>query len=420
MRTLLLCAAALAMLAPCPRARGGEALEVYARGDYAAVVELLEPAYRAGEAKIQDRLLLARAYLHLDRSEEGLAVLRSVLESDRENPEANGLTGRVLLERGKHQEAIPYLEHAYRLKQEPAVAAALGQCYHALGQDTQAKVYLEKALQEDVRNPANSFLLGTICLRRGLGALAEKYLLMAQEAGQEGPELHLLLGRAYLLERKLLGPILVRRVPGEPKPGDIVDGHVVLRRIEGVAGRYQVCTRFSALHEGLRVLETRPEEPDGLYMVAAGWLAAGRAELAEAHLARLQKLQPASPRVAELRARALLAAGRLADLEAWLEEGRGKKLFDARTAADFYYRAAIDRRAAGQRAEAIRLLQKAESLAPTSGKVLASLAGLAAAMGRHERARRTYARMVELFPDAPDVDEWRNALSVLAEKGGQR
>ena len=75
------------------RAGAPKAVAVYARGDYAGVVKLLEPGYRAGTAKIQERLLLARAWLHLRRPDDALAALRAVLDSDRENPEANGLAG---------------------------------------------------------------------------------------------------------------------------------------------------------------------------------------------------------------------------------------------------------------------------------------------------------------------------------------
>ena len=401
-------------------ARAAEPIEVYARGDYAGVVSLLEPTFREGKANIQERLLLARACLHLNRPDDGLAALRSVLDTDKENPEANGLIGHVLHQAGKPKDAIPYLEHAWRLKQEPATAADLGLCHHALGQDTKAKVYLEKALETDVRNPANSFILGRICLDRGLGALAEKYLLMAQEAGLDSPELHLLLGRAYLLQRKFTGPILAARITTSPKPGDVVDSQVVLGPIDGAADQFKVCTRFSALREGLGLLKADPNHADALYMVATGWLAAGRPDLAEKHLADLQKREPDSPRAADLQARLLLAAKRFGALEPCIEAALGKKLFDARAAADFYYQAAIARRAEGKRDEAARLLAKAEQHAPASAEILRSLAELHAATGRRQEASRYYARMVELFPDAPDVDEWRNALRVLEQKGGQQ
>jgi Tfp pilus assembly protein PilF len=64
----------------------------------------------------------------------------------------------------------------------------------------------------------------------------------------------------------------------------------------------------------------------------------------------------------------------------------------------------------------MRLLRKAEQHTPTSAKVLHSLAGLAMAAGQADAASGYFARMVELFPDAPDVDEWRNVLKTLRQK----
>jgi len=399
-------------------AQGAEPVEVYARGDYAGVVKLLEPRHRAGAAKIQERLLLARAYIHLDRADDGLAVLRAVLAADRENPEANSLMGQTLLAAGKHKDAIPCLEHAVRLKPDPATTAALGRCHYALGDRARAKVHLEKALKHDIRDPSNSLVLGKICLERGLGAQAEKHLLLAQEAGLETRELHLLLGRAYVLQRKLVGPIRVLRIPKPPAGGDVVEGHVVVGRLEGVADRYKVCSRFSALYEGLGLLKAGAREPDALAMVAAGWLAVRQIALAEKALAELETLDPGSRRVVELRAELLLVAGRAADLEKHLDAATTHKRLEARALAHLYYRAALERRAAGERGQATRLLEKAERQEPTSAKVLGSLAGLMAAAGRRRDAARYYTRMVELFPDAPDVDQWRNALRVLEQQKG--
>ena len=61
--------------------------------------------------------------------------------------------------------------------------------------------------------------------------------------------------------------------------------------------------------------------------------------------------------------------------------GRTKKL-DARSAARLYHRAAMILLADGRRAEALRMLDKAERLEPTSAAVLRSLASLHLADGR--------------------------------------
>ncbi|MDK1030539.1 MAG: tetratricopeptide repeat protein [Planctomycetia bacterium] len=414
----LLCLAAVLNVAAA--AREEDVLKVYARGDYATVVKSLEPLYQAGSAKIQQRLLLARAYLHLDRTDDALGALRSVLKTDRENPEANSLTGRILHKAGKHAEAVEYLKQAYRLKRDPAIASTLGQCYYALGELPKAKARLEEALKEDAGDPRTSFALGKICLKRGLGALAEKYLLAAQEAGMDSPELHLLLGQAYLLQRKFVGPVIVRRIAGGAKPGDIVDGNVVLAKVEGAADQYKVCTRYSALYEGHVLLKARPGHPDALFMLARGWFAAGRTAEAEKELKTLAAAEAQSRRVLDLTAKVLLAKRDYRGLEECLNAAEAAKVFDERQVADFYYRAALIQRAEGKRAGALRLLKRAERRRPASEKVLRSLAGLCVATGRKEEARKYYARMVELFPDAPDIAALRNSLKLLEETTGGR
>jgi tetratricopeptide (TPR) repeat protein len=419
LKSLLLTSAILS-LGPSLFAQGREdgAVKVYARGDYVGVVKLLEPKYSAKEINIQERIILARAYLHVEREGEALAVLESVLDIDRENPEANSLAGRILNKQGKYKEALEYLKQAWRLKHDSAAAGTLGACYYELGELTKAKTYLEKALSEDIRDPRNSFVLGKICLARGLGALAEQSFLKAEEAGMAGAELYLLLGRAYLLQRKYVGPILVRRLSEPAKPGDIADECVVLGEIEGVANRYRLCTRQCALYEGCRLLKAEPGSVEARYMLARGWLAAGNKDLAGQYLLALLEQEKMTMRVTELEARLQLACKEYANLEETLEAARKAKLFDAQETAKYYYRAAMMLRAEGDLEEATRMLKKAESCAPTWAPVLRSLAALHQGCGRRSEARRYYGRLVELFPDAADIDELRNTLRVLQEKSG--
>jgi tetratricopeptide (TPR) repeat protein len=373
-------------------------LEVYARGDYAGAVEMLEPKYRAEKTNIQERIILARAYLHLERADEALEVLKSVLNIDPENPEANGLAGRI------------------HLKRDSATAGTLGACYYELREFTKARVYLEKALSEDIRDPRNSFILGKICLERGFGALAEKNLLRAEEAGMVSSELYLLLSRSYLLQRKYVGPILVRRLSEPAKAGDIVDDYVVLGGIEGVPNQYRVCTRHCVLYEGYRLLQAEPNNIDARYLLARGWLAAGNKDLAEGNLSALLEREKDTFRVAELQIQLQLAKREYGSLERTLDAAKEAGLFDPQRTAEFYYQAAMMLRVAGNRKEAIRLLSKAESYAPTSAPILRALAGLHLGLGHRSEARGYYARLVELFPDAADIDELRNRVRVLEEQ----
>ena len=395
-----------------------EAIKTYARGDYEAAARMLDPSYRAGKAGIQDRLILARACLHLGRTDESLAVLKNVLDSDKENPEANGLTGQLLLKAGKNEDALKYLEHAYRLKPDAEAASSLGRCYYALGDIPKAKSSLATALKEDIRDPANSFLLGRINLDRGSGALAEKYLLMAQEAKMESAELHLLLGKAYLLQRKTVGPVMVKRLPASALVGDIVDGCVVLGRAPGASNQYKVAGRYCSLYEGLVLLKSNKQDPDGLYMAASGWFAAGNCELATRYLKELMEKEPKSTRAWELQAGLLLATKDFDGLRKVLAEGKAAGMFDSRGVAGFLCRAAAVLRGQARRDQAIAMLKQAEQEQPISEEVLRPLAALYAAVGDDKRAVTYYARIVELFPDASDIDELNNTLKVLREKTG--
>jgi tetratricopeptide (TPR) repeat protein len=395
-----------------------EAIKTYARGDYEAAARMLEVAYKAGRTGIQDRLILARAYLHLARTEDALAVLKNVLDSDKENPDANSLTGQILLKGDKNEEALKYLEHAMRLKPDPVTASALGRCHYALGNAAKAKTYLTQALQEDVRDPSNSFLLGKIHLERGSGALAEKYLLMAQEAGMESVELHVMLGQAYLLLTKPVGPVMAKRIATPAKPGDVVDGCVVLGKVPAAAEQYKVCTRYCGLYEGYQLLKADKEHADGLFMVASGWFAAGDYGLAAQYLKALAAKAPGYPRSWDLRARLMVATKDFDGLRKVLAEGKAAKAMDSRMAAEFLCRAAAVLRGEGQRDQAIGILKEAEQEQPTSETVLRSLATLYTVIGDDKAASLYYARLVELFPDATDIDGLRNALKVLQEKTG--
>jgi tetratricopeptide (TPR) repeat protein len=353
--------------------------------------------------------------MHLRKDADALAVLRSVLQSDKENPEANSLTGRLLLKAGKHEPALECLSHAWRLKPEAATAAALGKCYYALGKTAKAKSYLQRAIARDIRDPENSFLLGRICLDRGQGALAEKYLLMAHEAGRDSLELHRMLGRAYLLQRKYVGPIQVRQLGKPARAGERVDGHIVLAADESRPRQHKLATIYCALHEGLVILKRAPMDKDGLFMTARGWHAAGRADLAGKALKTLGAVEPKTRRVLLLRAEAALSAGEAGALDKALAAARTARVLSAAELAEIRYRQALALRAAGKRGEALKAFARAAQDAPTSGKILRSLASLSRALGKTADARQYYARLVELAPDAADIDELRNALKVLQE-----
>ena len=297
----------------------------------------------------------------------------------------NGLAGMLLHRKGEDREAVDFLLKAHRLKPDPRWAVALGECYHALGQDAKARRYLEEAIERDARNPDACFLLGRICLAKGYGALAERYLLLAREAGKTGPDLHRLLGRAFFIQRKFIGPVRVMRLPGKHQPGDLVEGHVVIEDLGD--GTCKVCSAFSALREGLALLRQRPRDADALEMVARGWLEAGREDLAEKAIRALARVEPRSARSLDLQARLLLARGRTAQLARLALGAKATKALGSKRCAGLLYRAALEEIAAGHPDEAAKLLEKALAVQPASLEALRSLAELARTTGQPAKAR---------------------------------
>ncbi|MCG3181023.1 MAG: hypothetical protein BIFFINMI_03390 [Phycisphaerae bacterium] len=413
------------------------ALELYARGDYAAVVKMLSLRTGDESAGLQERLLLARARVHLGQDAEALKLLKGVLADDPTNPEANRLAGTLL---APSAEAIDYLKRAWKAKESPDVAGLLGQCCYQAGKTAEAKEFLEKALAEDVRNPMHSLLLGRIWLDRGVGALAEKYFLMAQDAGADDIDAHIQIGQAYAMQHKFLGPILVRRLKtdaGPPKPGDVVDEYAVLGVADKAAGTHRVTSRYCAFYEGLAVRALMAEVP---HTPGTNPLDAPAARQAQTWVARgfllAGELEEAAKRSAgqsDIQAELAIAGADGAAIAKAVESGLRANAFGAAAAADLLYRGAVAVRGHGQRGQAFDLLVQADKLDPTNGPVLRAMASLQRALGDDDGAHATYQRIIELFPDADDIEELRNSARATedakgasdtdsqpnAEKGGQ-
>ena len=136
------------------------------RKQFAEAAALLEPLIKAGQSDaqqdIQDRCLLAAAYEGLKRYEDGLSVLRPVLEKIDEA--AGPLKAEVLLRQGtllaalgRHPEAVPPLEAALTadLGQERSLMARgeLAVCYVRTGQLDKARRTYAQLLENTPQHP---------------------------------------------------------------------------------------------------------------------------------------------------------------------------------------------------------------------------------------------------------------------------
>jgi tetratricopeptide (TPR) repeat protein len=387
--------------------------EAYLKGDYNAVIELLDEKFSTGQTKIQERVILARSYLHTQNPEKAEEVLRSVLESDNENPEANALLGEILFEKQNYEEAIPLLQNALKRKDDPAVNSMLGQCYYHTGDSHQAVKYLKDALHKDPGNPVNGVLLGQIYLQRGYGLRAEQYLLKAVAAGQQGIDIERALGKAYLLQRKYTGPIVKRHIPEQKQPGNLLTDGMILKDLEEGKNMYLVASRYSSIFQGYQVLNLNPADLEALYMVCQGWLSFGDAQRAAEFLEQIKQQDASSKREALLEAKILLALQDFPALEQHLTRTAEQQLLTDKEITGWYFAIALALRSSGEKAQALTYLKKGEAFDPASGKIIRALAGLYRVLGNNDEARHYYSKYIELFPDAEDIDKMKNILNRL-------
>lgn len=172
------------------------------------------------------------------------------------------------------------------------------------------------------------------------------------------------------------------------------------------------------MYEGLQLLKADKRDADGLYMVAAGWNAAGDYGRAMRSLHAMPARDQAKQEASDMNAKLLVATNSLPELVKFVIEGKRKGTFDSRAVADYLCKAAAVLRSEGKSREAIAMLKRAEGEQPVAESVLRPLAGLYLAVGDEKHAAEYYARLVELLPDAEDIDELNNTLKVLREKTG--
>ena len=397
-------------------AESDEATKAYLKGDYKKTVEILKKKHRKGEVGIQEGIILARSYIHLSKKRQAQDVLRFVLKSDSENPEANSLYGKLLFEDKNYHEAVQYLKKAVKLKKDPFSLSLLGRCYYELGDLTEAATKLKEALAQDIRNPANGYILGLIYLQRGYGMRSEQYLLKALSAGMQGKDILKALGKSYLLQRKYLGPVTKRHLTERANQGEILEDGIVLGEAREEKDTYYVSSKYSSIFYGYQLLNLAPDDIDALYMVCEGWLAFGNCEKVVSYLPKIRKNDASSPRAASLEARILLAMNDYKTLDKHLRRIQKKRILPEREIARYYYSSGLLLQASGKRDEAIAELKKAESLDPVSEKIVRVLAEISRTGGSIDEAIIYYTRFIELFPDANDIQETKNLLDTLKEK----
>jgi tetratricopeptide (TPR) repeat protein len=116
------------------------------RGDCESALAELEEA-RAGNPQLRTVNYLSGVCLMQERSDwaGAAAAFRREIEIDPNHFESNLFLGNLLRQEGQHEEALPYLAHASRLRSgDVAVEYSLGAVYLALGRDDEAQPLLEE------------------------------------------------------------------------------------------------------------------------------------------------------------------------------------------------------------------------------------------------------------------------------------
>src|SRR5690606_4484195 len=97
-------------------------------------------------------LLTALGYLltdQFDRHDEARGYIQKALAMDPDNAAIIDSMGWVLFRLGEYEAAFDYLDRAYRLEQDPEIAAHLVDVHWALGEREEALELLETALERD-------------------------------------------------------------------------------------------------------------------------------------------------------------------------------------------------------------------------------------------------------------------------------
>jgi tetratricopeptide (TPR) repeat protein len=394
-----------------------QAAALYAAGDYAAVVALVRPAFTAGEASLRLRVLLGRSLRHLGQGEEATSVARSIVADDADHIEGNALLGELLLDAGQPAAAVPALEVVLRRVRKARWAVALGRAHLGLGEIGKAQERLEEALALGSHDPSVSYDLGRVYLSRGYGAKAERALQTCAESGGAPDDLDRLLAEALAAQAKMLATLTVVRSPADETPGMVTGERIIIARVADAADQAVASEGPCALLAALRHLARQPADPTCLSIAADAWLAAGRTEEAARHLDSLAATSP-PPDLRRRRIALLIVRGDAAALAGLLADLTPDAGLPAPELAQAWHRLAVLQRAAGDPAAALTTLARADALDPANERILRARTALMLAT-RDPGSAAALRRLVELVPDAPDIEELRRRLATLATAGSE-
>jgi arylsulfatase A-like enzyme/Flp pilus assembly protein TadD len=158
--------------------------------------ELRIAAEQAPETDFATRINLAETLTAAGKGEEADAILRRVLEREPNHTKAKGTLGRVMLDRGRFREAIPYLESALDGK-DPLPLLDLARAHLRLGEAAPAREAAGRALALSPGLPWALGLAGHALVLEGRRAEGLELLNRALAVGPRRAEVWRALGDAF-------------------------------------------------------------------------------------------------------------------------------------------------------------------------------------------------------------------------------
>jgi tetratricopeptide (TPR) repeat protein len=173
------------------------ALVLLNKQDYAGAATELEAAIELGpsNANALAHVLLGRAYLNSNRSLQAIDEFKTALKLDPAIKLGHYHLGFAYFSLGRNDEAISEYKEELRRGESPAVVYELGRALLESGKYEAAVTYLQRATELDASNPDVWYNLGKAQALAGQAAQAESALRKAAELNPKDPSPHYQLAR---------------------------------------------------------------------------------------------------------------------------------------------------------------------------------------------------------------------------------
>ena len=378
-------------------------------GDYDLAINLFQKGIQADpERMLTYRRRIAEMALRSGNSEQAYAVVKDILQTDPQDPDARAMEGSFLLDRGKTEEALEELESVVQIRPENfMVHFNLGRAWFNKGDVERAKDQYEQTLHLRPDYQPARMALAQVGLRQNH---PDRTLRYAREILQTDPNnsTAALLEAAGLVRQGQYDAArtqLQKLLQKTPDNADVLLelGVVNLSQhrykdAEGPFRRaYQVNPSNLRGLTGLAEIHFQQQEPDEAVSLMTAELRKqpGRRDLRMELANTLTRARQHDKAIAEYRS---LLNGAKPDEQ-----------------ADIYSRLADNYQRSGDRAHALENLEKARQLAPQDPSYAARLGEYYEQAGRKPDAMSAYRESLRLKPDNPVA--MNNLAYLIAETG---